>query len=108
MVCFFLLLQALRSDVTLGGCIALSSWLPFRSEYPEALTPEASTIRVFQVHGDADNVVGYHWGQGSHDLMKTFLTANPPSLMTIRGMGHSSHPSELDAVAKFISDVFGV
>lgn len=100
--------QALRSELGLGGCIALSSWLPFRSEYPASITPGASNIKVFQVHGTADSVVSYRWGHGSHELLKTFIKSTPPRLMTIEGMGHSSDPSELEAVSSFLKTVFNI
>ena len=88
---------ALRSTHKLGGCVALSSWLPLRADYPAALTPESRTLPILQVHGDEDmvrilsfniylkkyvtsmstlyfysKVVGYEWGKGSHELIKIY------------------------------------
>ena len=40
---------ALRSPLTLGGCVALSSWLPFRKDFPAALSPTAKSLPIFQV-----------------------------------------------------------
>ena len=40
---------ALRSPATLAGCVALSSWLPFRKDYPAALSPTAKSLPIFQV-----------------------------------------------------------
>ncbi|CAM9163053.1 unnamed protein product, partial [Ectocarpus fasciculatus] len=61
---------ALRSEVALGGCVALSSWLPFRADYPAAKTAAADNLKLFQAHGTADNVVRYTWGKSSHELLK--------------------------------------
>eukprot|EP01031_Cornospumella_fuschlensis_P040788 gene40788-49745_t len=48
---------ALRSQHSLGGCIALSTWVPFASEYPTSLSPAAANLKILQVHGDEDQVV---------------------------------------------------
>lgn len=73
----------LRSAYSLGGCIALSTWLPFRSQYPESLSPAATKLPVLQVHGDEDQVVSYSWGKGSSTVLKTFLTDPEPKFVTI-------------------------
>eukprot|EP00428_Durinskia_dybowskii_P078333 CAMPEP_0170361214 /NCGR_PEP_ID=MMETSP0117_2-20130122/3689_1 /TAXON_ID=400756 /ORGANISM="Durinskia baltica, Strain CSIRO CS-38" /LENGTH=184 /DNA_ID=CAMNT_0010615569 /DNA_START=127 /DNA_END=678 /DNA_ORIENTATION=+ len=53
---------ALRSSHALGGCVALSTWLPLRDDYPVALSASAQgSLRILQVHGDSDTVVGYNW-----------------------------------------------
>lgn len=74
---------SLRSEHALGGCIALSTWLPFRSQYPDVLSSAATNLPVLQVHGDEDQVVSYPWGKGSHDVMKGFLTSPAPEFITI-------------------------
>ena len=40
---------ALRSPHTLGGCVALSTWLPLRSDFPEALSGSAKELKILQV-----------------------------------------------------------
>jgi predicted esterase len=95
----------MRSSHRLGGCIVLSSWLPFRNDYPRVMTDAAKHLRVFQAHGDEDMVVSHEWGHGSHNLLKTLLTGEEPKFLTIAGMGHSSHPKEIDAVDKFLHHV---
>lgn len=95
---------SLRSPLTLAGCVALSSWLPLRKDFPAALSPAAKTLPIFQVHGNADQVVNYAWGKNSHELIKTMITAPAPKFMTIPGMGHSSHPDEIDAVKVFANE----
>jgi hypothetical protein len=44
---------ALRYPVALGGCVALSSWLPLRDDYPDAFSAAQTALPVLQVHGDA-------------------------------------------------------
>lgn len=99
---------ALRSSHTLGGCIALSTWVPFRKEYPAALSSTAENLRVLQVHGDEDMVVSHRWGEGSHQLLKTMIKEPVPEFMTIEGMGHSSDDDEMAAVTRFLRSVFGL
>lgn len=74
---------SLRSEHSLGGCIALSTWLPFRSQYPDVLSSAATNLPVLQVHGDEDQVVSYPWGKGSHEVLKGLLTSPAPEFITI-------------------------
>jgi predicted esterase len=39
----------LRSPNAYAGCVALSTWLPLRDDYPEALSTAAKTMPIFQV-----------------------------------------------------------
>lgn len=40
---------ALRSPHALGGCVALSTWLPLRDAYPAAISPAAKGLKILQV-----------------------------------------------------------
>lgn len=40
---------SLRSKHTLGGCIALSTWLPLRDDYPTQLSAAAAELKILQV-----------------------------------------------------------
>ena len=75
-----------------------------RKDFPAALSPTAKTLPIFQVHGDADQVVNYTWGENSHKLMSTMITTPTPKFMTVPNMGHSSHPDEIEAVKLFINE----
>eukprot|EP00607_Mallomonas_marina_P002878 CAMPEP_0182429122 /NCGR_PEP_ID=MMETSP1167-20130531/25533_1 /TAXON_ID=2988 /ORGANISM="Mallomonas Sp, Strain CCMP3275" /LENGTH=242 /DNA_ID=CAMNT_0024612469 /DNA_START=240 /DNA_END=968 /DNA_ORIENTATION=+ len=97
---------ALRVQLQLAGCVALSAWLPLRDEYPSSMSPYSSSLHVLQVHGDMDNVVSYSWGYATHLLIKTLVTGIEPKFETITGLGHSSHPKELRLVADFITERF--
>ena len=89
---------SLRANYTLAGCCALSTWLPLRGDYPGAISSQARTsLKLFQAHGEMDEVVQYKWGSESHAQLREWLEL-PAEFMPIPGMGHSSDPSEIDAV----------
>jgi lysophospholipase-2 len=96
----------LRSSHSLGGCIALSTWLPFRDQYPKAMSTAASNLRVLQVHGDEDQVVSFNWGSVSFNVIKTMLSNPAPEFIKIEGMGHSSDPEEMMQISLFLRSVF--
>lgn len=66
-----------------GGCIALSSWVPFHKDYPTALSSHATALPILQAHGTADSVVGYGWGKKSHELLKSLISNPEPILLSI-------------------------
>lgn len=96
---------SLRSTHALGGCIALSTWLPLRDDYPAALSPTAQNLKILQVHGNEDMVVSYPWGEHSHKALSKIVSV-PPKFVTIDGMGHSSDPDEIKEVKSFLSSIF--
>lgn len=54
---------ALRSNMNIAGCVALSSWLPLRNEYPDKLgSAFKSGVPIFQGHGLDDPVVPFQFG----------------------------------------------
>ena len=87
----------LRATHKLGGVIALSTWVPFRKDYPSSLS-EASkdSLRIFQAHGTADQVVKFEWGLASHVLLKELIPSS--RFMRVPKMGHSSEQKELEEV----------
>lgn len=97
---------ALRSPLNLAGCVALSTWLPMRKDYPAALSQAAKSLSILQAHGKMDNVVAHAWGAETNRLLKTIVTdANEaPEFMSIDGMAHSSHPAEMNRVAAFLKE----
>lgn len=97
---------ALRSEFTLGGCVALSTWLPLRDNYPKALSSSSSSLKVLQIHGSSDQVVHHKWGLMSHETLKGLLPSAQVSFHTISGMGHSSDPEEINIVQSFLANVF--
>lgn len=47
---------SLRSAHSLNSCVALSTWLPLRDEYPLAMSSAAKSLPILQCHGEADQV----------------------------------------------------
>lgn len=74
---------ALRSQHTLGGCIGLSTWLPFNGDYPSALSPSSTNLPIFQAHGTSDAVVRYQWGQNTHNMLKSMISDPEPEFLSI-------------------------
>jgi lysophospholipase-2 len=74
---------AMRSTHKLGGCVALSTWLPLKDDYPAAASETAKSLPILQVHGDRDQVVAHQWGKGSHDILKTIIQNPAPQFHTI-------------------------
>jgi len=46
-------------------------------------------------------VVNYAWGKKTNEMLNLHLTTNP-ALLTIEGMGHSSHPEEIRELKSFL------
>jgi lysophospholipase-2 len=46
---------ALRSQQSFAACVALSSWVPLRKDYPAALSPAASKLPILQVMCNINN-----------------------------------------------------
>lgn len=101
---------ALRAQYKLAGVAALSTWLPLRSQYPQVLSEEAKqNLKLFQAHGEADEVVKLHWGHSSNQLLKEWLGKGKSSeskhdfqFMKIPNMGHSSDQAEIDALKQVL------
>lgn len=93
---------ALRADVKLGGCVAASTWLPLREEYPGALGSAAQDLRVLFCHGTEDPVVRPSWGRGSHDFLIENLGIANVSWREYEGMPHSACEDELEDIRTFL------
>lgn len=94
---------ALRTSLSLAGCVALSSWLPLRAEYPGALAASAPALKFMMGHGDADQVVPLAWGQASHKALTSLgLDAR---FVTAPGLGHGADPLILREMGAFVNSV---
>ena len=93
---------SLRSPHQLAGCVALSTWLPLRADYPAAMSATSQSLAILQIHGDEDMVVNHAWGEGSSRILKSMITNPAPAFVTIEGMAHSSDPEEMAKVREFI------
>ncbi len=93
---------SLRSPHQLAGCVALSTWLPIRADYPAAMSAAGQSLPILQAHGDEDMVVNHAWGEGSSRILKSMISNPAPEFVTIEGMAHSSDPEEMAKVKEFI------
>ena len=61
---------ALRYPQTLGGIIALSTYLPLKSKLSSELHPANQSIPIFMAHGIHDEVIHIGTGKISRDLLQ--------------------------------------
>ena len=95
------LTASLRSEVKLGGCLALSTYLPLRGDYPDKFGPHARALKIFQGHGTHDMVLQYAYGQKAYELLKE--KGIDVEFKTYAGMAHSACAEEFDDVADFFT-----
>ena len=97
------LTAVLRSELKLAGCLALSTYLPLRDQYPAKFGPYARDVPILQGHGTNDMVLRYDYGKMSNDV----LTSNgvKADFKTYTGMAHSACAEEFDDVADFLESV---
>ncbi|KAM9959488.1 hypothetical protein ACTFIR_000565 [Dictyostelium discoideum] len=88
-----------QTETKLGGCIALSGYLPLATKFVAiSLNKEQPLLMI---HGDCDQVVRHQWGKLSFDHLKT--QGINGEFITLQGLGHHSSPEEIDSMTKFIS-----
>ncbi|KAK6537074.1 hypothetical protein TWF281_001275 [Arthrobotrys megalospora] len=95
------LLTGLTSEISLGGIVALSSYLPMRDQVPSMITEANRKTPIFMGHGKEDPVVQHAWGVMSRDLLlkqKCEVTWHEYD-----GLGHSVDPDEINALEKWIA-----
>uniref|UniRef100_A0A2P2HZW1 palmitoyl-protein hydrolase n=1 Tax=Hirondellea gigas TaxID=1518452 RepID=A0A2P2HZW1_9CRUS len=93
------LYSAFTHKESLAGVVALSCWLPLRSEFPQAALGNTATP-ILQCHGDCDPVVPFKFGQLTSSLIKKF--AGNLEFKTYKGMMHSSCDEEMANVKDFV------
>jgi lysophospholipase-2 len=94
-------LMMLRSDYGLAGVVALSSYLPLR-DMPGAVSKANARTPLFMAHGNADQVVDYHYGVNSAEVLKSTHQV-PVEFKSYGGMGHSACPQEMQDMAAFLA-----
>lgn len=95
------LAATLKHPGNLAGCVALSCYLPGGETSLEQLGLSAPVESpVFQAHGDSDQVVSYHRGQLTAELLARLVKDH--QLKTYRGMGHEATQEELDDIKEFL------
>ena len=98
---------ALRhAEGPLAACVAMSSWLPLRSDYPAAFSEHAASLPILQCHGTDDPVVPMAWGQKSHELLGGDLGLTELTWRDYGGMQHSACMEEIADVASFLAEHF--
>lgn len=89
------LLTGLTNPNAVAGVAALSTWLPLRAKMATLRTPTSKNLKVFQAHGDADQVVKYEYGQRTVSFLKNELELSDVEFHTYPRMPHSACPEEV-------------
>ncbi|UJR21831.1 hypothetical protein I4U23_024905 [Adineta vaga] len=94
---------ALTSPHTLGGVLALSTWLPLSPTFPQALVSgdKKMNLPILQCHGDSDPMVQLRWARKTEEVIKA-MGFKQYTFKEYRNMGHSSCDQEMDDVSSFI------
>lgn len=96
------LYTALTMEKTLGGILALSSWLPLHKEFPKCVKGNRDTP-ILQCHGDADPVVPCEFGEMSKSVLTSFCSK--VEFKKYSGMAHSSSDQEMKDVMQWLNTV---
>ncbi|CAF1326115.1 unnamed protein product [Adineta steineri] len=94
---------ALTSPHTLGGVLALSTWLPLSTTFPKALISgdKKMNLPILQCHGDEDPMVQLRWARLTEEGVKA-MGFKQYTFKEYRNMGHSSCDQEMDDVSAFV------
>jgi len=90
---------ALTSPHQLGGCAALSCYLPGD---PATYGEPPHQAPVFQAHGDQDGVVTYHRGQLTASLVSKLMKDH--QFVTYPGMMHEATLEELEDIKTWLNE----
>jgi len=90
---------ALTSDTPLGGCLALSCYLPGD---PSSYKSSDHQVPVLQAHGDADEVVTYRRGQLTSEIVSSLMKDH--KFLTYPGMGHEATMEQLEDIKTWLND----
>ncbi|KAI0838156.1 Phospholipase/carboxylesterase [Hypoxylon sp. FL0890] len=96
------LFTGLTAKVKLAGIVALSSYLPLDSKFPDFLKENDHNRKtpVLMCHGDEDNVVPMNFGKMSYEMLKS--QGFDVTMKIYPGMPHSACVEELDEVETFL------
>jgi len=94
---------ALTSPHTLGGVLALSTWLPLSTTFPKALISGDKKVNlpILQCHGDQDPMVQIKWARLTEQGVKA-MGFQQYTFKEYRNMGHSSCDEEMADVSSFV------
>ncbi|RWS08673.1 acyl-protein thioesterase 1-like protein, partial [Dinothrombium tinctorium] len=82
--------SALRYKEPLAGLVALSCWLPLRSDYPQALNENLRNMPVLQCHGEIDPIIPCEWSMMSVEPVKHVMSDY--EYKRFPGLGHTTFP----------------
>ena len=95
------LYTGLTGNVTVGGIIALSSWLPMHKDFPWGGSTQQPA--VLQCHGQADPLVLYSFGFMTSTVLKAVV--HKYQFKSYPNLHHSSSPEEIQDVKSFLNDI---
>lgn len=94
-------------DFKIGGCVALSGFLPVPEKLLELFKKEKfanADTPVFQGHGTSDPIIPFSYAQETHEFYKNLGFKNW-CFKSYPGLAHSASEDELADVLKYISSV---
>ncbi|KAK6537765.1 hypothetical protein TWF694_010674 [Orbilia ellipsospora] len=94
------LFTGLTSEMSLGGIVALSSYLPIRNKLPNMITDANRKTPIFMGHGKVDPLIQHSWGSMSRDIL--LKQKCDVEWHEYDGLAHSADPGEIDDLEKWI------
>lgn len=83
----------------IGGIIALSGFLPHPERFLKEANPAQHQTPIFLGHGNQDEIVPYHLGEESEEVLRT---AGYPVTWKPYTMGHSVCPDEINDIRAWL------
>ncbi len=96
------LYAGLRSSRTLGGIIALSTYLPMQHRLAQEAAAANRQTPIFMAHGLYDEVVALRFGVQTRSLLQQH---GYPMQWQEYAMGHSVCPEEVSHISTWLADV---
>ncbi len=91
---------ALVSDIKLGGCCVIGSWIPMWEEYPKSFGKATKSIPFWVGHGDSDNMVNHAVAKKCSDFVKSLGV--DVNFCMYEHVGHHTCTKQINDVSKFI------
>jgi len=90
---------ALTSEIPLGGCVALSCYLPGNQD---SYTAPQHNVPIFQAHGEEDSVVTFKRGQLTAEVVSRLVNNENHQFVSYPGMAHEATLEELEDVKTWL------
>ena len=98
------LFTGLRHAAPLAGILALSGYLPLHESLPAEASEANQQVEILQAHGQRDDVVPYHVGHGSAELLRA---AGYGVEWHEYAMAHQVCPEEVQEIGRWLTRVLG-